>query len=95
MILQRQKPIKIWGKSEKKQEIEVKINGELIYQSNIPEGAFSFHLSPQREMEDATLEIGEHTFKNVDIGEVWLADKVIWNSRFSTHQMEKRKCLRK
>lgn len=73
MIVQRHKPIKIWGESEKEQEIEVKLNEELIYQGNIPEGTFSFYLPAQKEMEDATLEIGEHRIHNVDIGEVWLA----------------------
>lgn len=73
MLLQRQKPIKIWGKSKKEQDIKVKINGKVIYHTSIPEGEFSFFLPSQGEMEDAILEIGEHKFINVDIGEVWLA----------------------
>lgn len=73
MTLQRRQPILIWGSSDKRNTVEVRLNGEKIYDARIEEGDFSFLIPAQEAMEDAVLEIGDMKFTHVDIGEVWVA----------------------
>lgn len=73
MILQRRKPILIWGISEKPEHIEVKINDKKIMETEIPRGKFSFQIPAQEAAEDVKLQIGSLIFSHVDIGEVWIA----------------------
>lgn len=73
MILQRRCPIRIWGESEEGETAEVRINGRPVTKQALTAGEFSFFIPPQEAAESVTLEIGDYTFSNVDIGEVWLA----------------------
>ena len=73
IVLQRETPILIWGESEKKEELEVKINGKHVYTAQIEPGKFSFLIPAQETAENVTLEIGDICLRHVDIGEVWVA----------------------
>ena len=79
MVLQRHKPIRLWGECDEEGKIQVILNGERIAEEKIEKGAFSFYISAQEATEDAQLTLkhektGEEcTFTQVDIGEVWLA----------------------
>lgn len=77
MTLQRQKPIRIWGNTDCRQQITVILNGEVILSDVSIEKDFSLELPPQEAMEDVMLKIAGTNdvieLKNVDIGEVWVA----------------------
>lgn len=78
MVLQRHMPIRIWGKTDEAQFIEVSINGKTVINIEIKVGDFEFYLPPQEAIESAKLVIsgsagGKNEFDNVDIGEVWIA----------------------
>ncbi len=73
MILQCEKPVKIWGSSQEKTELPVLINGTEIKRICVDKGAFSFVLPPQEAQENAVLQIGDLILRNVDFGEVFLA----------------------
>lgn len=77
MVLQRRKPIRIWGNSEEAQKLSVSLNGITVAEADA-EGAFEMILPAQEALEDATLKIrgslgDELEIKRVDIGEVWIA----------------------
>lgn len=73
MVLQRQMPILIWGKSRKTETVEIKINQTIVCTANIAEGDFSFLIPPQEAAENVLLEVGEIRLEHIDIGEVWVA----------------------
>lgn len=73
MVLQRQMPITIWGNSDETQIAAVCLNGKQIAEAQILPGTFSITLPPLDAQENAILEIGDVTLRNVDIGEVWIA----------------------
>ena len=79
MMLQRRKPIRLWGNCDNAGSIRVFFNDKLVLQEEIREGEFSIFLPEQEAIENATLrlvhlEAEEEIFiSNVDIGEVWLA----------------------
>ena len=73
MVLQRNKPIFVWGTSEKTESIEVRICGKYIGQFKVSEGDFSFCIPAQGAAENVEITIGDAVLHNVDIGEVWLA----------------------
>ena len=73
VIFQRGRPIPLWGSSDEAQSVTVRLNGETIADAEIPAGDFSITLPPQEVAENAILEIGDVTLRNVDIGEVWVA----------------------
>lgn len=76
MTLQRDEEIALFGKSEKAQEVAVKLNGEKIGTYHV-DGDFVLKLPPQKAMFNATLEIACEdktiTLSDVDIGDVWIA----------------------
>lgn len=78
MVLQRHKPIRIWGTSDSAQQIRVQLNGKEILQTQLTKGDFSFDLPAQKALYNAELcilaENGEQIcLHQVDIGEVWIA----------------------
>jgi sialate O-acetylesterase len=76
MCLQRNKDIRIWGRTDKVQSIKVFIDNELIIQGLEIKDDFTFVIPPQKERYNSTIKlkgIDELTLINVDIGEVWLA----------------------
>ncbi len=56
MLLQRQKPIRIWGTADRKQNFSVLLNGKEILNAEIAD-TFSITLPPQEAMEDAKMEL--------------------------------------
>ncbi|MFP3155874.1 sialate O-acetylesterase [Lachnospiraceae bacterium ZAX-1] len=77
MVLQRQKAIRIWGDSDCRQCLTVRLNNDVVYEGACAEGEFSFALPPQEAAKGVTLVVASEkeslTFTNVDIGEVWVA----------------------
>lgn len=73
MVLQRNKPILVWGSGGNGQRISVKVNGREVCSAEVSEGEFSFLIPALEAAEDILLEIGEISLKHVDIGEVWIA----------------------
>ncbi|MBR6532077.1 MAG: hypothetical protein IKT61_06210 [Clostridia bacterium] len=77
MVLQRHKPIKLFGTADESCTAEVFINNKKITEAEIQKGKFTITLPEQNESENAELKItaaGESVvFNNVDIGEVWIA----------------------
>lgn len=77
MTLQRCKPIKIWGNSDCRQDITIKLNDMVLQESMTIEKNFSIVLPPQEAMANAVLTIAGTNdtviLQNVDIGEVWIA----------------------
>ena len=73
MVLQRDKPVCIWGESECDQTIDIKISGKKIYTAQLSKGNFTLLLPKHPAAEDVKLEIGTCVFEHVDFGEVWVA----------------------
>jgi len=73
MVLQRNMPIAIWGKTDQAGCIPVSVNGIVVGKYEVQAGDFLISLPPQEAMEDVKLEVGEVVINHVDIGEVWLA----------------------
>lgn len=78
MILQRDKPIRIWGTSDASQDITVLIGDTTVFQGEIREGDFEISLPKQNAAENQTVAFrnengDELTLTNIDIGEVWIA----------------------
>lgn len=78
MLLQRNKPVRIWGTAEISQRLFVLLDDVQVYDEEIPAGRFEILLPPQEAAENRTLCIRNQEGKkikirNVDIGEVWIA----------------------
>lgn len=73
MVLQRGKPVRIWGVCDAPQWVEVRLNGAVILAQDIAAGDFALTLPPQPARENAELRIGDVCLADVDFGEVWLA----------------------
>ncbi len=77
MVLQRRKPICIWGEMEVPQSVRVFMNDVEIMEEQM-QGEFKIFLPPQEAVEGAVLLLkgnkGEQVrLEDIDIGEVWLA----------------------
>lgn len=78
MVMQRQKPIRLFGTAERGVTVTVFWNNERIAHREIPAGHFCIELPAQEAATDGTLTLetagGERiTLNHVDIGEVFLA----------------------
>lgn len=73
MVLQRGKPVRLWGVCDAPQWVEVRLNGTVILAQEVAAGEFNLTLPPQPAMENTELRIGEICLTDVDFGEVWLA----------------------
>lgn len=79
MVLQRQKPIKIWGSSSRPQTIRIYLDGTEVGSSPGEHGRWRVVLPPMEANRDLTMKImGEtptetYTFYDVAVGEVWIA----------------------
>lgn len=73
MVLQRGKPVRIWGVCDAPQWVEVRLNGTVILAQDLAAGDFTLTLPPQPARENAELRIGDVCLADVDFGEVWLA----------------------
>lgn len=73
MTLQCGKPVRIWGESEKAQEITVSIDGEEVLSAEVAKGAFELYLPAQPAEESVKLAVGDVVVSDVDFGEVFIA----------------------
>ncbi len=78
MLLQRQKPIRIWGMTDCSQKLHVFWNEKEIYMADVEKGSFSFSIPPLEAFENGTLEFAGDSgdtiiLYDVDIGEIWIA----------------------
>lgn len=79
MVLQRDKPVRIWGVCAQPQTLCALINGREVASTQAAAGAWALTLPPLAVQRDLTLEItGEktgasYTFRDVAVGEVWIA----------------------
>ncbi len=78
MVIQRDKPVNIFGVSDAVETLTAYLNGNMIAESEIKPGRFTLVLPPQPAAENVELRVvsssgGEIVIKNVDIGETWLA----------------------
>ena len=78
MILQRRKPVRIWGTSDSEVSVSVTINNIGVGVFDLPTGDFSIELPPQEAMENANIEFKidgnrELSLTGVDFGEIWIA----------------------
>ena len=77
MVLQRRKPIAVWGDSEADSQITVTLNGRETICTAASTGKWSVQLPPMEAATGLTMKISDHQteiiFTDVAIGEVWLA----------------------
>ena len=77
MVLQRQKPIRIWGETDRAQRLSVRLNEEAVFEGEFAAGEFSLSLPPREAARDLTLTLSGEAetlaLRRVDIGEVWIA----------------------
>lgn len=73
MLLQRNKPCRVWGTSDERQIAEVCVDERRVAEWELPAGAFSCHIPPQAAAFGVTVRIGDVELVNVDFGEVWVA----------------------
>lgn len=76
MVLQRDMPIKIWGKANKNEKVTVKFNGTEVSTQGDNKGIWNLELTPMSYGGPYTMEItgkdNTLTFSNVLIGDVWI-----------------------
>ncbi len=79
MVLQRQKPVEIWGDCKKPQSLRVFVNGREAACTQASAGKWKMTLPPMEACRALTLQVsgdveGEcYVFKDVAVGEVWIA----------------------
>lgn len=76
MVLQRDAPIKIWGKAGKKEAVTVTFNDTKVFAKADNKGNWSVTLQPVAWGGPYTLQVAGKsntvTFENVLVGDVWL-----------------------
>ena len=72
MVLQRGKPVPVWGTASGGEQVVVSFNGQEKMTKAEPSGAWMVKLDPMKEGGPFTLKIGGLAFEDVLIGEVWL-----------------------
>ncbi|WP_416306434.1 sialate O-acetylesterase [Neptunicella sp. SCSIO 80796] len=76
MILQRDQPVKIWGRADANEAVTVRLDGKLVGRVTSPTGEWSLTLPAQQAGKAHTISIkGNNSLevKDVLFGEVWLA----------------------
>lgn len=77
MVLQRNKPVPVWGTSRPADHIHVRIQGQDAYTTAGADGAWMVWLKPLDPSEDETLEVRgddfQEIFHDVLVGDVWIA----------------------
>lgn len=72
MVLQRGKPVPVWGTASAGEKVVVSFNGQEKMTQADTGGVWRVKLDPMQEGGPFTLKIGGLTFEDVLIGEVWL-----------------------
>lgn len=79
MVLQRDKPVRVWGESQIPQTIRVSIDGSQVASTQAGAGPWQITLPPMQARRGLVLQIAGQdqaecrTFQDVAIGEVWIA----------------------
>lgn len=78
MILQREKPVRIWGMTDQTQKIKIFVDSVMYTEVDIKEGEFECYLPPMPAGENQTVSItgsagDKVVLNNVDFGEIWIA----------------------
>lgn len=78
MVLQREKPVRIWGITDRTQKIKICVDSVLYTETDIMEGEFECYLPSMPAGENRTVSItgssGDRIILNkVDFGEIWIA----------------------
>ncbi|WP_438863987.1 sialate O-acetylesterase [Neptunicella sp.] len=76
MILQRDKPVRIWGWSAPNEAVTVRLDGQLVGRVTSPTGEWSLTLPAQQAGKTHTISLqgnNKLTVKDVLFGEVWVA----------------------
>ena len=94
MVLQRDKPVRIWGKGKEGTEIKAWLNGQ-DGKTTVQKGRWSISFDPYQAggPYELTIQSGEKTqiIKDVLIGEVWIAggqSNMQWSLSGSIHQRD-------
>ncbi|HVU57524.1 MAG TPA: sialate O-acetylesterase [Puia sp.] len=72
MVLQRDKPIAVWGWASPGEKIAVQFNGQARTMKADKQGRWSLQLDPMAAGGPYQMTVGGKTFNNVMIGEVWI-----------------------
>lgn len=78
MVFQRHKPINVFGVAQADQTLYFYLDNVLVFETDVKKGDFQVSLPAQEAVENVDFRIESSTgetrpFKNIDIGEVWLA----------------------
>lgn len=78
MVLQREQPVRVWGESDRVQELCVLLNGTELLTAELGKGSFEVYLPPQKACENGILTLRTDDGRSlvltgIDIGEVWIA----------------------
>lgn len=75
MVLQRGKPIPIWGWDKPDKIVKITLNGKSVYAATDTTGTFRIALPPMKEGGPYSLQVDGSTSKTIDdvyVGEVWI-----------------------
>ena len=72
MVLQRGKPMNLWGKADKGEKVVVKWNGKEYAATAGEDGSWSIALPKQKAGGPYKMQVGDTELKNVMVGDVWL-----------------------
>lgn len=76
MVLQRDRPLKIWGWADKRESVTISFNGQEVKTKADKNGAWHAELKPMKHGGPYTMTIvgksGKQTLENILIGDVWL-----------------------
>ena len=76
MVLQRERPVPVWGKADSGEKVTVSFGGQTLHTTADAKGLWRVTLSPMKACTTAqnlVVEPGAVTVKDVLVGEVWLA----------------------
>lgn len=73
MVLQQEKPIKIWGTGDNREPVAVTFAGKTVKTHVSENGKWEVNFPPRKaSFDQLTLKINEKSFSNILIGEVWI-----------------------
>lgn len=100
MLLQRQKPVRLWGKSTQPQQVRVLLNEAPVAEFAIQKpGSFAAELPAMEATENVTIRLEGSAgdtlcLSNVDVGEVWIAGGQSNMEFFLRYDAERKQTLR-
>ena len=76
MVLQRERPVPVWGKADPGEKVSVSFGGQTLHATADAKGAWRVTLQPMKACatpQSLRVEPGAVEVKDVLVGEVWLA----------------------